>query len=246
MDPDAALLAAGAATGVLAVLHVLVPPVRRRIGAMAEGVVASIGGGIASAYVFVHLLPELARGNEEVAEVLGEHVEVTELGEVLLFLVAFAGFLLLYGLDHLAERSEGDRGVFAVHLGAFAAYNAVITYALPTRFRTGAGGAVLFVVAMAVHFVLSDRALAEHYGERFARTGRVVLVGALVLGYLLAWAVAPTSTTVVSTMLALLGGFILYNVFNDELPGDRRLRFPIFAGSAATYAVVLVAVTAAG
>lgn len=246
MGSDAALLSAGVATGVLAVLHVLVPPVRRRIGAMAEGVVASIGGGIASAYVFVHLLPELARGNEEVAEVLGEHVEVTELGEVLLFLVAFAGFLLLYGLDHLAERSEGDRGVFAVHLGAFAAYNAVITYALPTRFRTGAGGAVLFVVAMAVHFVLSDRALAEHYGERFARTGRVVLVGALVLGYLLAWAFAPTSTTVVSTMLALLAGFVLYNVFSDELPGDRRLRFPVFAGSATAYAAVLVAVTAAG
>lgn len=246
MGSDAALLSAGVATGVLAVLHVLVPPVRRRIGAMAEGVVASIGGGIASAYVFVHLLPELARGNEEVAEVLGEHVEVTELGEVLLFLVAFAGFLLLYGLDHLAERSDGEHGVFAVHLGAFAAYNAVITYALPTRFRTGAGGAVLFVVAMAVHFVLSDRALAEHYGERFARTGRVVLVGALVLGYLLAWAFAPTSTTVVSTMLALLAGFVLYNVFSDELPGDRRLRFPIFAGSATAYAAVLVAVTAAG
>lgn len=147
---------------------------------MAEGVVASIGGGIASAYVFVHLLPELARGNEEMAEVFGEHVEVTALGEVLLFLVAFAGFLLLYGLDHWAERSGGETGVFAVHLGTFAAYNAVITYALPTRFRTGAGGAVLFVVAMAVHFVLSDRGLAEHYGPRFARTGRVVLVAALV------------------------------------------------------------------
>lgn len=246
MSSDAGLLSAAVATAVLALLHVLVPPLRRRIGSMAEGVVASIGGGIASAYVFVHLLPELARGNAEMAEVLGEHVEVTALGEVLLFLVAFAGFLLLYGLDHWAERSGGETGVFAVHLGVFAVYNAVITYALPTRFRVGAGGAVLFVVAMAVHFVLSDRGLAEHYGERFARTGRTVLVGALVVGYLLAWAFAPTSTTVVTTMLALLGGFVLYNVFADELPGDRRLRFPVFAGSATAYAAVLVAVTATG
>jgi hypothetical protein len=246
MSTDTALLSAAVATAVLAGLHLLVPSLRRRVGSMAEGVVASVGGGIASAYVFVHLLPELARGNTEVAEVLGEHVEVTELSEVLLFLVAFAGFLLLYGLDHWAERSDGERGVFAVHLGAFAAYNAVITYALPTRFRTGVGSAVLFVVAMAVHFLLSDRALAEHYGDRFARTGRVVLAGALLVGYLLAWAFAPTSTTVVSTMLALLGGFVLYNVFSDELPGDRGLRFPVFAGSATAYAAVLVAVTAAG
>lgn len=246
MSSATALLSAAAATAVLAVLHALVPWLRRRAGSVAQGVAASIGGGIASAYVFVHLLPELARGNVEVAEVLGEHVEITELGEVLLFLVAFVGFLLLYGLDHWAERTEGDGGVFAVHLGVFAAYNAVITYALPTRFRAGAGPAVLFVIAMAVHFVLLDRALAEHYPERFSRIGRVVLVGALVGGFLLAWLFAPTSTTVVSVLLALLGGFVLYNVFSDELPGDRRLRFPIFATAGSAYAAVLVAMTAAG
>lgn len=246
MSSAAALQSAAAATAFLALMHVVLPVLRHRIGSLAEGMVASIGGGIASAYVFVHLLPELARGNEEIADVLGERPEVTALGEVLLFLVAFAGFLLLYGLDHWAERSEGESGAFAVHLGVFTAYNAVITYALPTRFRTGAAFAVLFVVAMAVHFLLTDRTLAEHYGARFTRIGRPVLVAALVLGYLLAWASAPTSTATINVMLALLGGFILYNVFSDELPGERRLRFPVFAGSAGAYAAVLVLVTAAG
>ncbi len=33
---------------------------------------------------------------------LGEHVTVSALGETLLCLDAFLGFLLLYGLDHLA------------------------------------------------------------------------------------------------------------------------------------------------
>jgi hypothetical protein len=132
----------------------------------------------------------------------------------------------------------------AVHLGAYALYNAVITYALPTRFRTGAGPAVLFVVAMGVHFLLSDRALAEHYQERFRRVGRPVLVASLFAGYGLALLFAPTSAVVVSAMLALLGGFILYNVFNDELPGEGRLRYPVFLVSAGTYAAVLVAITA--
>jgi hypothetical protein len=219
--------------------------VRRRLGGRHEDLVASIGGGVAAAYVFVHLLPEVAQGSREVAEVLEEHVILSAVQEELLFLAALVGFLILYGLDHLAERRERTSGVFAVHLGAYAVYNALITYALPTRFRTGFGPAALFVIAMAVHFLLSDRGLAEHYQERFDRVGRPVLLGSLFIGYLLALGFAPTSAVVVSTLMALLGGFILYNVFSDELPGEARVRYPVFLGSAATYAVILVAITAA-
>lgn len=245
MSSTSAHVAAAVATAVLAAAHGVLPWLRGRLVGVGEGVVASIGGGVAAAYVFVHLLPEVAQGNREVAEVLGQHVEVSELEEVLLFLVAFAGFVALYGLDHLAERRRTEGAVFAVHLGTFALYNALITYALPTRFRTGLGSAVLFVVAMAVHFLLTDRSLAAHYGDRFARVGRPVLVAALVVGFVLAWAFAPTSATVVSVLLALLGGFVLYNVFSDELPGASRLRYPVFLTSATAYAGILVAVTVA-
>lgn len=245
MSLHASLVAGAVATTLLASVHLLLPAVRRRLAGAPEGVAASVGGGAAVAYVFVHLLPEVARGSTDVAEVLGEHVEVTELEEVLLFVVALAGFLLLYGLDHLAERRRADSGSFAVHIGVYAVYNGVITYALPTRFRTGAGWAVVFVVAMGVHFLLSDRGLAEHYQDRFRRIGRPVLVGSLVAGFFLAWAFAPTSAIVVSFLLALLGGFVLYNVFSDELPGDSRLRYPVFLASAASYAGVLVAITVA-
>ncbi|MFP5320306.1 MAG: hypothetical protein ACLGIC_00510 [Acidimicrobiia bacterium] len=238
-------MAAAVATGVLALVHVALPALRRRLSGAPEGLAASVAGGVAIAYVFVHLLPEVAQGNREVAHLLGEHLQVTELEEVLLFLVALSGFLALYGLDHVAEQRRDQDGVFATHLGAFALYNALITYALPTRFRTDAGAAVLFVFAMGIHFLLSDRNLAEHYGARFRRVGRPVLVAALWVGYLLALVFAPTSAVVVSTMLALLAGFVLYNVFSDELPSSDRLRFPLFLGSAVLYAGVLVAITAA-
>lgn len=45
-------------------------------------------------------------------------------------------------------------------------------------------------------------------------------------------------------MLAAIGGFLLYNVFSDELPSERRVRFPAFALAAGCYAGILVAVTA--
>lgn len=235
---------AGGATIVLALVHALMPRLRTRLGGSAESAFAAIGGGVAAAYVFIHLLPELARGNREVGEALGDTSGVSSVGEVALFVVAFAGFLVLYGLDHVAASSESEGGVFAVHLAVYAAYNGVITYSLPTQFDADVPVAVLFVVAMAVHFLIADRGLAGHHGHRFATVGRPVLVGGLVAGYLLAWLFAPTRTIVVSVMLAVLGGFVLYNVFSDELPNERRVRFPIFATSATVYAGLLLAVVA--
>lgn len=233
---------AGGATVLLALVHALVPRLRARLQGRAESAAAAVGGGVASAFVFIHLLPELARGNEELGEVLGDGSEISAVAELGLFVVAFAGFLVLYGLDHLAARADGEGGVFGVHLLVYALYNGVITYSLPTQFRAGVPVAVLFVVAMAVHFLIADRSLAEHHGHRFATVGRPVLAGGLVVGFLLAWLFAPTRTIVVSVLLAVLGGFVLYNVFSDELPDEGRVRFPIFAASAGAYAGLLLAV----
>ena len=242
MDQNHALVAAAFATALLAVAHALLPALRRRLGGVQEGVAASVGGGVASAYVFLHLLPELARGNEEVAEAFSETMHASGVSDLLLFVAALAGFIALYGLDHVAAGPRrGERAVFRVHLGVYAIYNGLITYTLPTLFRTGAAAAVLFSVAMGVHFLLSDRGLAEHHGQRFAQTGRPVLVGALVAGLGLGWLFAPTSTVVVSVLLALLAGFVLFNVFSDELPNSQRLRFPVFAVSATVYAALLLA-----
>lgn len=245
MDRDTAIVGAATATAALALVHVVVPYVRSRAKGIGEPAAAAVGGGVAAAYVFVHLLPELARGNEEVAAVIGDSVVVSGAAEVGLFVVALAGFLVLYGLDHVAERRQSSSAVFAVHLAVFALYNGLITYALPTRFEADVGVAVLFVVAMALHFVLSDRALAEHYGDRFRRFGGPVLVASLVGGFMLAWAFAPTRAWVFSLALAALGGFVLYNVFSDELPDARRVRYPTFAASAGVYAFLLMAVVAA-
>ena len=46
-------------------------------------------------------------------------------------------------------------------------YNALITYTMPLRLRTGVLFAVLFSVAMGLHFVLTDRSLEERDGNRF-------------------------------------------------------------------------------
>ena len=52
--------------------------------------------------------------------------------------------------------AEGG-GVFALHLGSFLVHNAIIAYTLPLNWRQSVPFAILFTIAMGLHFVLSDR-----------------------------------------------------------------------------------------
>lgn len=63
-------------------------------------------------------------------------------------------------------------GVYRLHVASFAVYNGLITYTMALRLRTGLAFAVLFVVAMGLHFVLIDRGLEQRYARRFAASGR--------------------------------------------------------------------------
>jgi hypothetical protein len=255
LGTGAAVVATAGVAAALAVLHLLAPRVHTLPG-VPRRAIGSFAGGLAVAYVFLHLLPEVAAGNEAVGELLEDVVAITPLLELSIFAVALAGFALLYGMERLAVQSGSPRGgpsaegrepphgVYLLHVGSFGVYNALITYTMPLRFRTGVLFALLFTVAMGLHFVLTDRTLAEHYPRRFRATGRYVLAGALVAGWVLAALFAPTSTVVVSLLTALLAGGILLNVFKEELPtGSDRSSFPWFLGGLLLYAALLTAVT---
>ena len=266
LNTTTAVLLALLSALVLVVLHLLAPRIRK-LPLVPEHVTASFAGGIAVSYVFLHLLPELAEGNERIGELLGEEGGRSPLLGLEIFLVALVGFTVFYGLERLAERSQrstvdaGGRGgtrrdrlpeqgtgvepVFRLHLASFLVYNAIIGYTLPLNWRASALFAVLFTIAMGLHFVLSDRGLEEHYGEQFDRWGpRVLLAGALLAGWALGALFAPTSGVVVSVLTAFLAGSILLNVFKEEIPSTRRTHFGWFAAGLASYSGLLVLVTA--
>ncbi|MGY1823423.1 hypothetical protein [Geodermatophilus sp. SYSU D00079] len=247
-----ALVGALVITLLLAGLHAAAPRIRR-LPFVPERVTGSFAGGLAVAYVFLHLLPELAEGNEAIGEALSDVVEPTPLLDLGVFLVALAGFAAFYGLESLARAraatgpgARESAGVYWLHLGSFMVYNGLITYTMALRLRTGLAFAVLFAIAMGLHFVLTDRSLEEHYPRRFPRSGRLFLAAALLLGWGLDALFAPTSTVVVALLTALLGGSILLNVFKEELPSSGRSSFGWFLVGLALYAGLLTAVTALG
>jgi hypothetical protein len=245
-----ATLGALAIALVLAALHLAAPRIRR-LPFVPERATGSFAGGLAVAYVFLHLLPEIAEGNESIGEALSRVVRPTPLLDLGIFLVALAGFAAFYGLERLADRSQGaaaaaGAGVYWLHLGSFVVYNGLITYTMALRLRTGIAFALLFTVAMGLHFVLTDRSLEEHYPRRFAGSGRLLLAAGLVAGWALAAVFAPTSPVLVAVLTALLGGSILLNVFKEELPSTGRSSYGWFMVGLTLYAGLLALITAVG
>lgn len=238
----------------LSTLHWLAPRIERLplVPARAMG---SFAGGIAIAYVFLQLLPALAEGSTGIGEALDDTITLTPLVDLFIFVVALTGFTVFYGLDRLAHAAAGTTpgttvstepppGVFYAHLGAFCLYNALITYTMPLRLRTGVAFALLFTVAMGLHFVLTDRNLRQHYPIRFRRIGRVALASSLLAGWVAAVAAAPTKTLVVSLLTAFLGGSVLLNVFTEQLPSGPTSSFGWFVGGLVLYAALLSLATA--
>jgi hypothetical protein len=253
---------------VLAGLHLAASRIRRLLF-VPEAATGSFAGGLAVAYVFLHLLPELAEGNEAIGQALSDVLRPTPLVDLGIFVVALAGFTAFYGLERLADRSRSPvplptggvaapaggvavdqqqprtpSGVYRLHLGSFLVYNALITYTMVLRLRTGLAFALLFTVAMGLHFVLTDRGLEERYPDRFGAGGRAALSGALLVGWLLSAVFAPSSTLLVALLTALLAGSILLNVFKEEIPSDRRSSFGWFVVGLGLYAALLAVVTA--
>jgi len=208
----------------------------------------SIAGGVSVAYVFLHLLPELAEYQEILAEATGEAFAFLEHHVYLLSLMGLAAF---YGLDRLALASrrqrpgegEADRtsgGVFWLHIGSFAIYNIIIGYLLVHRETPGVLALCLFWLAMALHFVVNDYGLREHHKQDYDRIGRWVLAAAVLAGWALG-AITEVSEAIIAMLVALLAGGIILNVLKEELPEERASRFSAFALGASLYAVILLA-----
>ena len=171
----------------------------------------SAAGGISVAYVFVHLLPDLAEEQETIREAAGEGFNFLEYH---VYLVALIGLAAFYGLERSAKtsrrrkRTAGDEdsteaGVFWLHTASFTVYNALIGYLLLPVEEPGVRSLILFAFAMGVHFVVNDYGLRKKYKGAYDRIGRWVLAAGILVG----WAVGLLFE-VSEAAIAVLFGFL--------------------------------------
>lgn len=132
----------------------------------------SLTAGVAVAYVFVHLLPEL----NEYQEVVSNRLENTYLGyiENHIYIITMSALVLFYGLERvvkLAENQDGSHnalesdqgGIFWLHIGVFFIYNAVIGYLLIKEDFKQPSSLLVYFLALSVHFITNDWGLRRSH-----------------------------------------------------------------------------------
>lgn len=207
----------------------------------------SVGRGISMAYVFLHLLPDLA-AHQNVMKSSGSTVGATldQPG----YFVALLGLAGFYGLERWAMRERGmtrvsapdatPPGVFWASVAVFAIYNALLVYLLAREGREHPLELFLFTFAVALHFAVNDHGLYQHHKHLYARYGRWLLAGAAVVGGAIEPYV-PASEAATATAMALLIGAMILNTLKDELPGRREGHFAAFLLGLLGYSALFIA-----
>lgn len=201
----------------------------------------SAAGGASVAYIFLHLFPELSEGQEEI-----EELQVLGYIQHHIYLISLIGLAVFYGLERAVISSKGsdkseelETGVFWVHIGSFAFYNALIGYILYHREEGPVQEMLLFSIAMALHFIINDYGLQEHHKAYYRRYGRWLLVTALLAGWV-AGLILPLPDAVVMMLMAFIGGAVILNVLKEELPEERKSRYWAFVLGAGVYSALLL------
>lgn len=225
----------------LAAVHVLAARFADALDRIPRNRWLSAAAGISIAYVFVHLLPEIA----EIEETIGEQAGALTFLERHAYLLALTGLVTFYGVELLARRhdlddTEGSPDIIGwTHLGFYGAYNAIVGYVLPERAAESLRSLLIFAIAMAVHFVVNDQSLRERHGRLYAGAGRAVVAAGVLAGALVGATVELTETAV-GLPLAFIGGAVILTVLKEELPEERRSRFvPLVLGAVAYTALLL-------
>jgi hypothetical protein len=210
----------------------------------------SAAGGISIAYVFVHILPELAHHQDVFATHAGR-LSLLDTSERDVYFAALVGLATFYGLELWARSSARRRArrdgvgrpssrTFWLQLAFYASFNVIIGYLLLDREETGLANLLTYAVAMAMHFVVADQGLREQFYPAYDAIGRWILAAAPILG----WAMGvfiDIPPPAISALFAFLAGAIVLNVLKHELPEERRSHFLAFALGTSLYAGILLA-----
>jgi hypothetical protein len=208
----------------------------------------SAAAGVSVAYVFVDVLPELAVQNRTIVAAAGRSALFAEQR---VYLLALTAFVVLYGLQHMvlsaralrrgAVVEEGARdAVYWVHLAGFAAYSALVGYLLVERAERGLATLTVYVLAMAVHFLIVNHSLSEEHGRAYRAGGYWWLAASVLAG----WAVGttmPLGEVTFARLFALLAGGVVITSLSAELPDEREGRFWPFCLGAVAFAILLLA-----
>jgi hypothetical protein len=211
---------------------------------ISDRAIISFSAGMAAAYVFMHLMPEMHGARRAFTESAPESVGLRFEGMVIYFM-ALAGFMAFHGLEQLrvrhgksANAEHPGRG-FRIHVGGFAAYVWLMSYLLANTLEESAVSPLLYAVAIAFHLLTVDHSLREEYEEAYEHIGRWVLAGMCIFG----WGVGmlyPLPAYALALLLAFISGAVIVNSAAKEISSEKKGRFLPFMLGGVVYSLILL------
>ena len=218
---------------VLALVHVASPKARSLLAGR-QDLVSSFAGGMAIAFVFLHLLPQLDRSHHIVGEAI--------------YLIVLMGFLFFYTAEHTLNRkretSTRKRTIskvqFSLHLAFAWVYSWLLMYAMPTQIQMEGVHAVPIIAALGLHLLQQDYSLGREFVEEFDQWGRYLLAAAPLIGWLADYAIVLDKFHS-DILTGFLAGWSLYNVLKMQLPEHREASLRWFLSGVVVFLLLTMA-----
>lgn len=233
---------AGAAVLILGSVHLFAQKLKF-INYTPRSAYLSFAGGVSVAYVFIHLLPELLKAQKFLEEDLLASVKFLESHA---FLLALAGLIVFYGLERLAklhkkEEKRFSENLYWIHIFSFSIYNFIIGYGILHRENMSKSSLAFYAIAMALHFLVNDFGLYNHFEKRYLKSGRWILSLSILLGYV-GGLLIDVSEGVLIILISFISGGIILNILKEELPAEKESKFSAFLFGSVIYTVMLLAI----
>lgn len=201
-----------------------------------KNVLLSLVSGGSIAYVFLHLVPELAHYQEVV-----EKAHLPRLFEnfhFFAYLLSLLGITIFYGIDKLNDQSQRknedeknltrpEKRIFLLHITAFALYNGLIGYLVTYLSGDNLAAYAVYFIVFSFHFIANNRVLHLTHEDMYTKTGRWILALSVLAGWLINELTSASELTIAILSSFLTGGIIL-NIMNDELPEQKKSSFLAF------------------
>lgn len=204
----------------------------------------SFVGGISLAYVFFHLLPTVQAYEHEVMETFhlsSQNASHLIFGSMLLGIVVF--YFLELGLKSsrikLIKKNAHTSGIFWAHIGSYFLYNFIVGLLLSHHLFESSITALLYLVAIGIHFLTNDWVLRHHFESLYDRYG----LNLLVISVLLGWGIGLILTiphTYIGLLEAFVAGGLVLNALKDELPACRGNGLTSFMTGLILYSGLLI------
>lgn len=209
--------------------------------------ILSFSAGVAIAYIFVHILPDLRMASDVfVRETQQLYLPFST---YLVYLVAMFSFMLFYGLEYMSIQSrqaedtknkKSNRRFFVLHFAVFAVYVWLVCYLLVRGLEAERTAPItLYALAMALHFLSVENELREKQPALYKLLGKKLLIMAAFAGWFTGVFVEfPKPFTTI--LLGFLSGGVIMNCVIAELPREKRGRFWFFFSGGLFYAALLL------